>query len=511
MSRNGLVIASLWLILAGWPVAAQESPPPAEEETKATAPAPEGAEEEAPVEGTVWDFKVEEDGIIIARGDAFSMTAHVLLEAEIDRTRLYQDYNGPLYHWINGKDSVTQEPNLIPDRRSTTGPIEYDFSIPRARLALVGHAFAPWVNYRFEGDIGDWDPELLDAYVRLGKEEGAAGYIGQFRAPFDLFALSVPELLFPDTSEIVEALDPFYEPGLMFEGRFLDRQLVTTLALQDSGAEGSDRISGDDGDVQTTVRVEWQSKGGFEYDLTGIERPPETQFTVGVAYLSDFNGGEIDSDTGLFCLADLSDECEEKPYSASGWEVFLAVRGSAVAFAASYQTLDWKNARVWSNQPLPEAPNSIPADELKTYREDLTLQAGQVELGVFVAPNLQVVGRWSLGWTTDPTLAPLPYGPPALSPDDPGEPVSDYPRPDYVQLEESYSQWGFGVNYYFKKYNMKLLAGWNMRNVQDDVKDLYYSYVPSNVGGIEYSDYKRREGSIVRENTIWYALFSFAL
>jgi hypothetical protein len=50
-----------------------------------------------------------------------------------------------------------------------------------------------------------------------------------------------------------------------------------------------------------------------------------------------------------------------------------------------------------------------------------------------------------------------------------------------------------------------------MRNVQDDVQDVYFSYVPSNIGSTEYGDYKRREGSIERENTIYYAMFSFSL
>ena len=514
LSAGILLLALLVLPAAAALAVAQETPPappkveePKTEEAKADA---EKAPETKPAGGTEWTLKASEEGIQIAQGETFSLEAHVLLQPELTREHLFFAFDGGLYDWFNALDPLTQEPNPIPNRNDTGYPYDDSFTILRARAILEGHAFVPWLRYKFEGEFGQSKAELLDAYVQLGDGKGIYGLFGQFRAPFDFFTnVEQYKQLFPSFSASAEAVDPTYAPGAMGVGRFWDSRFVASLALQDSEAE-EPRVSGDTDRPQLTARIEFQNKGGFDYDLTGLSRPTDLQYTLGFAYLDNYNGGEIDVDTGMLCLEGLSVECEANPYSTRGWEGFFAIRGSALTFALSYQDLEWEDGGTWSNTPLPEAPNQIPADAVSTYTRNMPFSVLQAELGVFVAPKAQLSARWASISFDEPTLIPLPYGPPALTPSDPGEPVT-IPLPNLVTVQEEFEQWGIGFNYYLRKNNLKLMAGWENRKSTDEVRDIYYSYVPSNIGSTDFRDYQRRTGKIDRRNPLWYLMLSFYL
>ncbi len=517
MTRTRLGAGILLLALFVLPVAvtlavAQETPPeqPKAEEPKTEDPKAdaEKAPETKPISGTDWTFKASEEGFTLAQGERFSLTAHVLLQPELTREHLFIDFEGGLYNWFNKQDPVTQGPNAIPDRNDTRYPYDDSFTLLSARMILDGHAFAPWLRYKFEGEFGEGKAELLDAYVQLGDEKGVYGLVGQFRAPFDFFTMVEKyDQLFPNYSEAAQAVDPTYAAGVMGVGRFWDSRLVASVALQDSEA-AEPRISGDTNRPQIVARIETQNKGGFAYDLTGLSKPNELQYTFGFAYLDNYNGGQVDTETGLFCLSGLSQDCEANPYSTRGWEAFFAIRGSAVVFAASYQDLQWDDGGTWSNTPLPQAPFQIPAGAVTTFRRNMPFDVLQAEAGVFVAPNAQISARWASISLREPTLEPLPYGPPALTPSGPGEPVT-FPLPNLVTVQEEYQQWGVGFNYYLRKNNLKIEVGWQNRKSTDNVQDIYYSYVPSNVASTDYFDYQRRTGSIDRRNPIWYAMLSF--
>jgi hypothetical protein len=512
--RTGILLLAL-LALPGVAIlaAAQETPePPKAEEPKTEQPKAEAetVPEPKPSGATEWTLKASEEGISIAQGEQFSLEAHVLLQPQLTREHLFIEFDGALYDWFNALDPLTQEQNLIPNRNDTRYPYDDSFSVLRARAILEGHVFAPWLRYKFEGEFGQGKGELLDAYVQLGEEKGIYGLVGQFRAPFDFFTnVEEFEQLFPSFSAAAKAVDPSYAPGAMGVGRFWDSRFVASLALQDSEAQGT-RISGDNDRPQITARVEFQNKGGFEYDLTGISRPTELQYTLGFAYLDNYNGGEIDVDTGMLCLEGLSGECEANPYSTRGWEGFFAIRGSALTFAVSYQDLQWDDAGTWSNTPLPEAPNQIPDSAVSTFQRNMPFSVLQAELGVFVAPKAQISARWASISFDEPTLIPLPYGPPALTPSDPGQPVT-IPLPNLTTVQEEFEEWGLGFNYYLRKNNLKIMAGWENRKSTDEVQDIYFSYVPSNVSSTDYFDYKRRTGKIDRRNPLWYLMLSFYL
>jgi hypothetical protein len=509
-----LLLALLALPAAATLAAAQETtpePPKSEEpkpdEAKAEAGTPPEA---APAGGTEWTLKAGEDGISIAQGEHFSLQAHVLLQPQLTREHLTVDFDGGLYDWFNALDPLTQQPNTIPNRKNTSYPYDDSFSLLRARMILEGHVFADWIGYKFEGEFGEGKGELLDAYVRLGDEKKIYGLVGQFRAPFDFFT-NVEEFkqLFPSFSGAAEAVDPTYAPGVMGVGRFWDSRFVASLALQDSEAQGT-RVSGDDDRPQIAARVEFQNKGGFDYDLTGLSKPTDIQYTLGFAYVDNDNGGEIDTETGMLCLDGLSSECDSNPYSMRGWEGFFAIRGSALTFALSYQDLEWEDGGSWSNTDLPEAPNQIPAGAVTTFRRNAPFSVLQAEIGVFVAPKAQIAARWASISFDEPTLIPLPYGPPALTPDDPGQPVN-FALPNLVTVQEDYEEWGIAFNYYLRKNNLKIMAGWENRKATDEVQDVYYSYVPSNVASTDYFDYQRRTGKIDRRNPLWYLMLSFYL
>jgi len=513
--RTGILLLALLALPATAILAvAQETPPeqPKAEEpkTEATETGAEKAPETKPSGGTDWTLKASEEGISIAQGEHFSLEAHVLLQPELTREHLFIEFSGGLYDWFNALDPLTQEPNTISNRNDTSYPYDDSFSVLRARAIFEGHVFAPWLRYKIEGEVGEGHSEVLDAYLQLGDEKGIYGLVGQFRAPFDFFTnVEQYQQLFRGFSDAAVAVDPLYAPGVMGVGRFWDSRLVASLALQDSEAE-EPRISGDTDRPQVAARIETQSKGGFDYDLTGLSRPTDLQYTFGLSYLDNYNGGEVDTETGMLCLNGLSDECEANPYSTKGWEAFFAIRGSALTLAASYQELEWDDGGTWSNTPLPEAPNQIPASAVSTFRRNLSFSVLQAEAAVFVAPKAQISARWASISFDDPTLIPLPYGPPALTPSDPGNPVT-IPLPNLVTVKEEYEQWGVGFNYYLRKNNLKIMAGWENRKSTDEVQDIYYSYVPSNIASADYFDYKRRTGKIDRRNPLWYVMLSFFL
>ena len=390
MTRTRLSAGILLLALFALPVAAslavaQETPPeqPKAEEpgTEATKADAEKAPEAKPPGGTDWTFKASEEGISIAQGEHFSLEAHVLLQPELTREHLFIEFNGGLYDWFNALDPLTQEQNAIPNRKDTSYPYDDSFSILRARAIFEGHVFAPWLRFKLEGEVGEGHSEVLDAYLQLGDEKKIYGLVGQFRAPFDFFT-NVEEYkqLFRSFSDAAEAVDPLYAPGVMGVGRFWDSRLVASLALQDSEAE-EPRISGDTDRPQLAARIETQSKGGFDYDMTGLSRPTDLQYTFGLSYLDNYNGGEVDTETGMLCLNGLSEECAANPYSTKGWEAFFAIRGSALTLAASYQDLEWDDGGTWSNTPLPEAPNQIPDSAVSTFRRTMPFSVLQAEAG----------------------------------------------------------------------------------------------------------------------------------
>jgi hypothetical protein len=519
MTRTWLRTGILLLALLALPVTAilavaQETPPeqPKPEEPKTEQPKAEAGAvpEPKPAGATEWTLKAGEEGISIAQGEHFSLEAHVLLQPELTREHLFVNFDGELYDWFNALDPLTQEANLIPNRYDTRYPYDDSFAILRARAILEGHVFADWLHYKFEGEFGEGRGELLDAYLQLGDQKGIYGLVGQFRAPFDFFT-NVEEFkqLFPSFSAAAESVDPTYAPGVMGVGRFWDSRFVASLALQDSEAE-EPRVSGDTDRPQIAARIETQNKGGFEYDLTGLSRPTDLQYTLGFAYLDNYNGGEIDVDTGMLCLEGLSTGCAANPYSTSGWEAFFAIRGSALTFAASYQDLQWENGSTWSNTALPQPPDQIPASAVSTFQRNMPFSVLQAEAAVFVAPKAQISARWASISLREPTLEPLPYGPPALSPSDPGEPVT-IEVPNLVTVQEDFQQWGVGFNYYLRKNNLKIMVGWENRKSTDEVQDIYYSYIPSNISSTDYFDYKRRTGKIDRRNPLWYLMLSFYL
>jgi hypothetical protein len=514
--KTGLVLLALLVLPIAAAAAVAQEPPPAAppggepkttDEPKAESATPPEAK---PAGSTEWTLKAGEDGISIAQGEHFSLEAHVLLQPWLTREHLSINFDGGLYNWFNARDRLTQEPNTIPDRKDTVFPYDDSFSLLRARAILEGHVFADWIGYKFEGEFGQGSAELLDAYVRLGDEKKIYGLVGQFRTPFDFFT-NVEEYkqLFYSFSGAAEAVDPRYAPGVLGVGRFWDSRFVATLALQDSQAEGT-RVSGDSDRPQLAARVELQNKGGFDYDLTGLTKPTDLQYTLGFAYVDNYNGGEVDADTGMFCLDGISMECGSNPYSTRGWEGFFAIRGSALTFALSYQDLQWDDGGSWSNSPLPQAPNQFPASAVTTFQRNAPFSVLQAELGVFVTPKAQIAARWASASFDEPTQIPLPFGPPALTPSDPGGPVA-FALPNLVTVQEDYEEWALGFNYYLRKNNLKIMAGWENRKATDAVQDIYFSYVPSNVVSTDYFDYQRRTGKIDRRNPLWYLMLSFFL
>ncbi|UCF69437.1 MAG: hypothetical protein JSV80_09245, partial [Acidobacteriota bacterium] len=409
------------------------------------------------------EAEASEDGITIVEGEEFSLTMHVLGQVQLERRRRRFEFGGGLYGWLGERAELTPVTDTTTESTSS-------FHLRRARAIFEGNAFRPWVNFRLEleSNSDDITPELLDGYVEMAFSKRFGLTVGQFKTPFDLFELTRSwRQAFGERALGTRSLVPGRDIGLMGAYHGSEGRWHVHAAYQNgSGANSPDT----DDDDMYALRVELQSEGGFDYDLSAISRPDDPEYAFGVAYLGN-SIGLRDMLTGGLCMEGPLTPCEVSPENRDALEVFGALRVSGFQISASLQswTIDdgrWINVGAFPGLgfrlPLTDPQIlelTVNEDEIVLAREDLDVQLVQAEASAMIGPRLEAVGRFSKVEEDDERLVADPatagLGSEVLTTDArlPGQPnpllLED--RPNYVTAKDRVSEWGFGVNYYISE------------------------------------------------------------
>ncbi len=462
-----------------------------------------------------------EEGLRIAEGEHFSLDMHFFAELAFNRSRDQLDYSGSFYGWLGNNEEEIAFPYSTGDAfssaASTSWPQEQGFNLQRARVILTGKAVADWLTFRIESETrgGGTDMELLDAWVRIEPSEQWALTFGQFKTPFGLFQLQRSwRQLLPTLSPATRYISPERDPGLQVEwrrGRF-----HAQAAIQN----GSGRNTLDtDTDQQLTLRFELTGPNGFDYDAPLYGRPEEEQVTVGAAFVKN-SLGIIDAQTRGICLPASGSTCTGSG-SRDGLELFFGYRAEALTLLTSWQKWTYENNRLINVGPEADHVTGIPipASAVQLRQDDQDLEVWQIEMGMFVARDWQVVGRWiesrqSGFGMVDPVatgLAPAVL----VNTGQTDTPVLE-DRPPWIALNERLRQWGGGVTWYVRDQNLKLEIGWLQTEHRAFVRDAFSSYTPD-VGyrkpgssrAIREENHIARTGSRFRRSPQLYAVLSW--
>lgn len=460
--------------------------------------------------------KAGEEGFTIAEGDNFSLDVHFLIQPTVRKYRKSTLFDGQLYSWLNFKERLTDDPNPVADRVDNDMQSTNTFRMRRARAIFGGRAFAPWIHWRVEmegfGDNGK--AELLDAYLEMGDPKRYALTLGQFKAPFDVFQLTPAwKQLFIERSLVTRTLVPGRDIGVMFSARSEDGRWLARAAIQNGSGRNS---SNSDSSLQTAIRLEFQNAGGFEYDLSALARPENTQYAFGLSWLRNNTGTRLDRNTSLFCVDDVSISCTGNSKPGAGFEIFAATRFHEFQLTGSIQRWSFEDMRPWTDAEPTVFPVVLTSADVPVYYKDLNLTSIELQGAVSTSEKFEVVGRLAQLDTDDPRMIPLPFGPAALTtaPFE-GVPLVDANRPNLIRNEERVRDWGLGFNYFLRKHNAKVHFGFTQTEVRDKVRDQYFSYVPDSVPAGYYEptafDYKIRNGKIFRRNASFNAMVTFYL
>lgn len=431
------------------------------------------------------------DGFKLIEGTDFTLEAHFLGQVSGSYSERTTRFQGDMYEWIHDRVELQ-------NANDTREPYAGSFQLERVRTIFQGKAFKPWLNWKLEGEWTDRNhtAKLLDGYVRLGNETGFFGQIGQFRTPFDLFVQADHWRLHFLELPAASSMAPGYDVGWMGGWQSPEKRWLVRVASQNGAGEGTP----DDNDGKlTTLRAEYQNKGGFGTDLTSATHPDETSYTVGVAWANNEVGGLIDEQTGGLCVIGSSRECSFETTSRTGLELFGALRTKSFSGAVSYQKWVEEDGR-----------------QVTTVRDGISFADAEstalsVDLGMFmINDKFEVVGRLGIIRDKDSFLSEPLLGPPGLGTTDPD--LVPTGRPDEIENKFRTRQWGLGFNYYVQEHNLKLHFGWVQTETINEVFDRFKIYVPDRDLGtppIRFQTDVAREGKTAQDTPTWYAVLSF--
>ncbi len=411
------------------------------------------------------DATADENGFRITEGDSFTLDMHFLVQFQAVRDKLRTRVRGSYWDWYN-------EHNPDEALYSSTTPAHDSFDVRRARLVFTGKAFQPWISFRVEVESSSRetsDPDLMDAWIRLGGDHGFAATVGQFKAPFDIFRMTRSwKQLFAERPLPADELAPGRDIGIGLAWRSESGRYLAQVAAQN----GSGRNLPDpDNDVMTTVRFEIQNEGGFSYDLSGVSRPEDVQYTFGAAFMNNPVGGLVDADSHATCLPGISRKCVYDTADQTAFELFGAIRARGFQATVSWQSWSIEDGRTVS---------------LGGDTRDRDFTALEAEAGLFVAEKFEVTGLFSKIEDDDYSLVPITSGSLVL-----GE--------EWDKHEAQ--QFGVGINWYLDQHNLKLHVGWvntkerTRTRVRNDLPDFEIGH----------------QGKITQEVPAIYAMLTFYL
>jgi len=216
---------------------------------------------------------------------------------------------------IGGRLQVRFTNHFYDENPGTNGENEADFSVPRARLFLDGHAFDKDLKYRmqlaFEGDSADtvgvypngqgfeWSSsnnltELKDAYLDYTKWSAFKIRGGQFKVPYSRQWLTASgKQQFVDRAITQQVFSPGRDVGVMIHGSVggEDEDLLEYY-LGTFDGEGGNQTN-DDGGLMYAFRLAINPLGRVKYTESDLEQSDRFRFALG------FNGWLHEDDNHL--------------------------------------------------------------------------------------------------------------------------------------------------------------------------------------------------------------------
>jgi hypothetical protein len=165
------------------------------------------------------------------------------------------------------------------------GEGEQDFRFQRARFKVEGHAFTPWIDYKYEHDlVGN---RLLDAQMTIGKWESLQFRFGQWKADYSRERMdSSGKQQFADRSIVNRTFTLDRQKGATVLGRLMkgtvgdSRYYVGVFAGNGRGfrtPSGAAKLDHSDGSPLVMARYQWnflgRDVGHSQSDLEYNEKP----------------------------------------------------------------------------------------------------------------------------------------------------------------------------------------------------------------------------------------------
>jgi hypothetical protein len=162
---------------------------------------------------------------------------------------------------------------------------EQDFRFRRARFKMEGHAFAPWVQYKYEHDLVD--TRVLDARMTIGKWDWLKFRFGQWKVDYSRERMdSSGKQQFADRSIVNRAFTLDRQKGATVLGRLMkgtpgdSRYYVGVFSGNGRGFRtrpGAEELDHGDGSPLVMARYQWnflgRDVGHSQSDLKYHDKP----------------------------------------------------------------------------------------------------------------------------------------------------------------------------------------------------------------------------------------------
>ncbi len=315
---------------------------------------------------------------------------------------------------------------------------EVDFRFRRARFKTEGHAFAPWIKYKYEYDLVD--TRILDARMTIGKWDWMQFRFGQWKADYSRERMdSSGKQQFADRSIVNRAFTLDRQKGATVLGRLMkgtlgdSRYYVGVFAGNGRGFQtktGKPSLDHDDGAPMLMARYQWnflgRDVGHSQSDLEYHEKPAAA-LAVGTASnrsrytrFSSSGGGQRDGfeagEPGQYSLRQFMEEATMKYCGLSlQHELHWKRIKDNVNFSTTYTRGSYVQAGYFFHHLFPRIPKQLEiggrwgfVDPNRDRGNDLQKEAALVVNWFFYGHGNKLTfdtSRFSLGQINAPDLS----------------------------------------------------------------------------------------------------------
>ena len=315
---------------------------------------------------------------------------------------------------------------------------EGDLRFRRARFKMEGHAFAPWIRYKYEHDLVG--TRVLDARMTIGKWDWMQFRFGQWKADYSRERMdSSGKQQFADRSIVNRAFTLDRQKGATVLGRLMkgtfgdSRYYVGVFAGNGRGFQtkaGRPSLDHNDGTPMLMARYQWNFLGrdvGHSQSDLEYHKKPAADLAFGAASnrsrytrFSSSGGGQLDEfeagELGQYSLRQLMEEATMKYRGLSLQHEFHWKRiQDNVNFSTTYMRGSYVQAGYFFHHLFPRIPKQLEigarwgfVDPNRSRVNDLQKEAALVVNWFFYGHGNKLTfdtSRYSLGQLNAPDLS----------------------------------------------------------------------------------------------------------